>query len=151
MRLVSLARSRSDLFLFGDRLGVFFRLGLAFGDLGFGALQVHQIQGDVFPLASLDAVEVHAVGLHLVLADNVIAAILQVQLEVRRPGREDQQQKRQQVLAHISSDYCNAGRVSWGRLETCGGLATRQLRRLPTGAQLAKLPHIANSGQAHPS
>jgi len=60
-------------------LGVFFHPGLAFGGLGFGALQVHQIQGDVFPLAPLDAVEVDAVGLHLVLADNVIAAILQVQ------------------------------------------------------------------------
>ena len=28
----------------------------------------------------------------------------------------------------------------WGRLAACGGLATRQ-RRLPTGAQLDKLPH----------
>ena len=26
-------------------------------------------------------------------------------------------------------------------MASCGGLATRQLRRLPTGAQLAKLPH----------
>src|ERR1035437_5311382 len=29
----------------------------------------------------------------------------------------------------------------WGRLAACGGLATRQLRRYTTGAQLAKLPH----------
>jgi hypothetical protein len=29
----------------------------------------------------------------------------------------------------------------WGRLETCGGLAIRQLRRLPTGAQIDNLPH----------
>src|SRR5450756_2236986 len=33
----------------------------------------------------------------------------------------------------------------WGRLAACGGLATRLERRLPTGAQLAKLPRIAAS------
>src|ERR1035441_6675529 len=30
--------------------------------------------------------------------------------------------------------------ASWGRMEPCGGLPTRLERRLPTGAQLAKLP-----------
>jgi hypothetical protein len=29
----------------------------------------------------------------------------------------------------------------WGRMESCGGLATRPERRLPTGAQIANLPH----------
>src|ERR1035437_8360621 len=29
----------------------------------------------------------------------------------------------------------------WCRMESCGGLATRLERRLPTGAQLDKLPH----------
>jgi hypothetical protein len=29
----------------------------------------------------------------------------------------------------------------WGRLVACGGLVTRLERRLPTGAQLDKLPH----------
>jgi hypothetical protein len=29
----------------------------------------------------------------------------------------------------------------WGRMVSCGGLATRPERRLTTGAQLDKLPH----------
>ena len=34
--------------------------------------------------------------------------------------------------------------VVWGRLPACGGLLTRQVRRLATGAQLSKLPHKHN-------
>jgi hypothetical protein len=39
-------------------------------------------------------------------------------------------------------------RQKWGRLSTCGGLATRQ-RRLTTGAQDAILPHKAHSSLSH--
>ena len=38
----------------------------------------------------------------------------------------------------------------WGRLLTCGGLATRLVRRLPIGAQDIILPHMtAGSGHHH--
>jgi hypothetical protein len=35
----------------------------------------------------------------------------------------------------------------WGRMVSCGGLATRLERRLPTGAQLDKLPHKGTDSQ----
>src|ERR1019366_10406990 len=37
----------------------------------------------------------------------------------------------------------------WGRMDSCGGLATRQKRRLPAGAQLAMLPHNRTLSRGH--
>src|ERR1019366_6704730 len=37
----------------------------------------------------------------------------------------------------------------WGRLAACGGLVTRLERRLPTGAQLDKLPHNGTLSGSH--
>ena len=45
------------------------------------------------------------------------------------------------ILFVSFSDRLNRFFSMWGRMESCGGLATRQLRRNATGAQLAKLPH----------
>ena len=65
----------------------FLRKGsLAFFDFGFGPLEVHEFQRDFLPVAPLDAVETHAVALHLVFTNNVIVAVLQVQLQVGGEG-----------------------------------------------------------------
>src|ERR1035437_61582 len=54
------------------------------------------------------------------------------------------------VLNRIGGTQGEVG--SWGRLEGVpsgsGGLATRLERRLPTGAQLTKLPHTKHSSRA---
>ena len=68
-----------------------------------------QIQRDILPLAALYAVEVNAVGLHLVFADNMIAAIRHVQLHVCRPEGEHHERESQQELPHMPVDYCTAG------------------------------------------
>ena len=49
-----------------------------------------------------------AVGLNLIFTDNLIAAILQVQLYVGGPGREGHQSQCQQELSHMPVDYCSA-------------------------------------------
>src|SRR5258705_3206981 len=65
-----------DLFLLGNDLGLTFDFGLARAGLGFGALHVDQGGRNLLPLAALDAIEADPVTLHLVLADDVEAAIL---------------------------------------------------------------------------
>ena len=48
-----------------ERFGVLLQLFLARGGLGLGALQVHQVERDILPLAAFHAVEVNPILLHL--------------------------------------------------------------------------------------
>ena len=99
MTISSLNGTLGGLFL-GQNLGVVVQGRLAGCGFGFGAFQVHQIQRNIFPFVPLYAVKVDAVGLHFVFPDNVIAAILQVKLDVGGPSREHQQEECDYRLRH---------------------------------------------------
>ena len=100
------------LLLRGYRFGVFVQLRLPFRRLTLGSFYIHQVQGDVLPIAPLHAVKVHTVRQYLVFTDNMIAAILHVQLEVCRPGGTGQNHESRHELPHISRDYDTAPPVS---------------------------------------
>ena len=81
------------IFLLGDDLGLLLDLGLMLGGLGPRAREIHHVEGDLFPIAALDAVVADAVGLHLVFADQLVGAVLQVKLEIGGPGQESQERR----------------------------------------------------------
>jgi hypothetical protein len=50
-------------------------------DLGFRLGDVDKLERHLFPLASIGAEEVHAVAFHLVFTDELIATVLEIELD----------------------------------------------------------------------
>ena len=49
--------------------------GLALGRVLLGAFQVHEFDGDLFPIAPLGAEVTHAIGEHLIFAHQLVIAV----------------------------------------------------------------------------
>ena len=71
------------------------------GHLGFGALQVHQVERHLFPLTPLHAVVADVIGLDAIFAHQVKAAVFQVKLDVGGEGRQSQNEQRDECPPHM--------------------------------------------------
>src|ERR1039457_199159 len=110
MRVFSFSRSRSALSSWAMTLAS--SSSLAWRSAASLSVRFRSTRSSGTSSQPLRAVKMHAVRLHLVFTDNVIAAILHVQLQVCRPGRAGQDHESQQELPHMSVDYSSAPPVS---------------------------------------
>src|SRR5260370_17716564 len=100
----------------GDELGLLFDFGLTRLGLIFGALQIDQVYGELLPIAALDAVVADAIRLHLVIADQMEIAILQVQLDVCSEGGESEKENQVSGKAHTSMITASVHIAMMGRM-----------------------------------
>ena len=93
LRLFRGPRARPRLFGFSALASA--ATGLPLGRLVLGAIQIHQFERDLFPLAALGAVVAHAIGQHLIFARDLVVAVFEIQTGRwrRRPRPRSQQGK----------------------------------------------------------
>src|SRR5262249_3390174 len=94
-----------------EDLGVLFQLFLVLGGFSLRAFEVNQFLGNLLPVAALDAVETNPIAFDLIFADEMVRAVVEIQLQVGGPERRASEEKESNP-AHILNDYCSATGVS---------------------------------------